>query len=305
MPNWSDVLADIGEREAGGDKQALDTVRREHLRRLQEYTGRNVIAYYSGWMDLQPGIPGTEIRDSDKNAFMTVVHRLDRKLGLDLLLHTPGGDIAATESLVHYLREMFGTNIRAVVPQIAMSAGTMVALSCREIVMGKQSNLGPIDPQLGGISTPAVISEFNRAVKEVQENPATLPLWQTIIGKYHPTFLDDCRRSIDWSHQMVSKWLASNMFSGRDDAEAAASRVVQRFGDHDAHSSHSRHIHYQDCQEQELNVVMLEEDAELQDRVLTLHHAYMHTMQRAAVVKMVENHLGVAVTAQVQVLRTA
>jgi len=36
---------------------------------------------------------------------------------------------------------MFGTNIRAIVPQLAMSAGTMIALSCKEIVMGKQSNL--------------------------------------------------------------------------------------------------------------------------------------------------------------------
>lgn len=31
---------------------------------------------------------------------MTTIHGLDRTKGLDLVLHTPGGDLAATESLV-------------------------------------------------------------------------------------------------------------------------------------------------------------------------------------------------------------
>ena len=77
---------------------------------------------------------------------MTVVHKLDKQKGLDLILHTPGGETAATESLVDYLRSIFGTDIRAVIPQIAMSAGTTIACACKEIVMGKHSSLWPIDP---------------------------------------------------------------------------------------------------------------------------------------------------------------
>ena len=64
---------------------------------------------------------------------MTVIHELDRSLGLDLLLDTPGGETAATESLVDYLRSMFGSNMRAIVPQLAMSGGTMIACACNEI----------------------------------------------------------------------------------------------------------------------------------------------------------------------------
>ncbi len=63
-----------------------------------------------------------------------------------MILHTPGGDIAATESIVDYLYCMFDKDIRVIVPQISMSAGTMIALASKEIVMGKHSNLGPIDP---------------------------------------------------------------------------------------------------------------------------------------------------------------
>jgi len=64
---------------------------------------------------------------------MNPVHGLNREKGLDLFLHTPGGDFATTESMVHYLRQTFGTNIRCFIPQLAMSGGTMMACACKEI----------------------------------------------------------------------------------------------------------------------------------------------------------------------------
>lgn len=112
MPSWNQLLDEI--RGAGS---MHDVMRRRYPAEVHKVTGRNVIVYYSGW--LQKGnIYGIEINDEDKNGFMTVIHELDRKLGLDLLLHTPGGETAATESLVDYLRSMFGTDIRAIIPQL-------------------------------------------------------------------------------------------------------------------------------------------------------------------------------------------
>ena len=107
------------------------------------HTGRNVISYYSGWLS-KGSVSLTDMNDEPKNGFMTTVHKLDRKRGLDLILHTPGGGIAATQSIVNYLHKMFGQDLRAIVPQIAMSAGTIIACCCKEIWMGAQSNLGPI-----------------------------------------------------------------------------------------------------------------------------------------------------------------
>jgi ClpP class serine protease len=145
------------------------------LLRLNEHTKRNIIAYYSGWLS-KPQIIGLEINDEDKNGFMMAVHKLDCKAGLDLILHTPGGDIASTQTIVNYLREMFENNIRAVVPQIAMSAGTIIACSCKQILMGKQSNLGPIDPHVRGVPAYGVIREFKQAVKEVKKDPASMAI---------------------------------------------------------------------------------------------------------------------------------
>ncbi len=137
MPNWQGVL---GEHLTRGSN--YDIIRRRHLRRLARKTGRNTIAYYSGWLQKSgDGLP-IALDDNDKNGFMNAVYRLNASRGLDLLLHTPGGSAAATESIVEYLRSVFNTDIRAIIPQLAMSAGTMIACACKEIVMGKQSSLG-------------------------------------------------------------------------------------------------------------------------------------------------------------------
>lgn len=102
MPNWNEVILEIQEEQKRNPKiNPLDTVRRKYLRKISVITNRNVIAYYSGWLQ-KPQAPDTAVNDKDKSGFMLTINKLDRKKGLDLILHTPGGDIAATESLVDY-----------------------------------------------------------------------------------------------------------------------------------------------------------------------------------------------------------
>lgn len=96
MPDWKALSDEI--KETGSTH---DVLRRKYLKALFQKTQRNTIIYYSGW--LQQGDPKLSsilsINDNGKNAFMTTIH--------GLVLHTPGDDLAATESLVDYLRKMF------------------------------------------------------------------------------------------------------------------------------------------------------------------------------------------------------
>jgi ClpP class serine protease len=113
MPNWNDVLNEIKSLQVESisrSQYAVDIIRRDYLKKLHEHTSRNIIAYYSGFLS-KPGIAQLEITDEDKNGFMMAVHKLDRTKGLDLIIHTPGGDIAATQSIVNYLHKMFKYNI--------------------------------------------------------------------------------------------------------------------------------------------------------------------------------------------------
>lgn len=290
MPNWKSVIEEIQKEAEKGTANPFDIVRRKYISSLFKKTQRNIIAYYSGWLQ-KPNSADVIINDKDKNAFMVNVHNLDRDLGLDLILHTPGGDLAATESIVDYLYEMFKGNIRAIIPQLAMSAGTMMALSCTEIIMGKQSNLGPIDPQMGGVACQAVLDEFKTAIEDIKANPSAAPLWQAIISKYHPTFLGACKNSIDWSEKLVEEWLLRSMCKGD---KQLAKKVLKGFGDHKENKSHARHISTEHCKEIGLKIIDMEKDNDLQDLILTVHHAYMHTFANSTATKIVENHLGIA-----------
>ena len=260
MPTWHSLLNEIKARGS-----TFDVVRRERLKALSQVSGRNVIIYYSGWLQ-KPKIPGTQVTDADKNGFMTVIHGLDRTKGLDLILHTPGGETAATESLVVYLRAMFDLDIRAIVPELAMSAGTMIACACKEIVMGKHSSLGPIDPQFGGMAAHGVVEEFNRAHAEIRADQSRAFVWQPIIAKYSPTLIGECEKAIQWSNEMAREWLATGMLSGDNDRDAKAQRIVSELGDHALTKSHARHLSPSRCRDMGLKVRMLEDDQGLPRR---------------------------------------
>lgn len=294
MPGWDHVLGEIKRQKNDGAK-AVDQVRRKYLKKLASYTRRNTIAYYSGWLIRPPNTPNLAIGDEDKNSFMSCVHRMDRSQGLDLILHTPGGDAAATESLVDYLWTMFNKDVRVIVPQLAMSAGTMIACASREIVMGKQSSLGPIDPQLRGVPAQAVLEEFQLALKTITAAPASTPLWQAVVAKYPPAFLIACSQALRWSREMATAWLQGNMFSGDEHAAQKAEVIVDHLADHSARATHARHLSLTECERIGLKVSPLENNDQLQDLVLTVHHAFMHTFSQTPAIKIVENHRDISI----------
>lgn len=292
MPNWEEVLREISQEHIRA-RASFDTVRRKYLAALAEKTNRNVIAYYSGWQST-PGIAGTEIRDEDRDGFMRAVHQLEYKNGLDLILHTPGGSIAATQAIILYLREKFGRNIRAIVPHTAMSGGTIMACSAKTILMARHSSIGPIDPQIRGVPAKGVIEEFKRAYKEIKEDPAKAIVWEPILSQYTPTFLGNCQNAINWSEKFARSQLADNMFWRKRGAAAKIDRIIAALTEYDEVQLHERQIGYHEARDIGLNIQLLEDDQELQDLVLTVHHCYVHTLSNTSAFKIIENHQGAA-----------
>lgn len=297
LPNSNDILNEINLTGS-----TFDVIRRNYLRRLHVLTGRNIIIYYSGWLQKQ-NIDGrfASISDVDMNGFMTVLHGLEHSKGLDLILHTPGGEQAATERLVNYLRSMFDTKIRAFVPHLAMSAGTMIACACEEIFMGKHSSLGPIDPQVNGMPAQSVLDSFDKAHDEIKADPTRILVWHPILSKYNLSFRDQCQDAIDLTVRMVTQWLQTGMFRNMDETEAhnLIDTIVGTLKDYEEFKSHNRHLSSEFCKDLGLNVTFLEADKVLQDAVLSVHHACMHTFASTRAIKIIENHEGTAFIQQV------
>lgn len=291
MPNWIDVL---DEMTILAQRSPQDVVRKKYLAELANHTDRNVISYYSGFLQKNTGSSQhlISMTDDDKNGLMSAVSGLDTSKGLDILLHTPGGDIAALESIGHYLRSKFGSNIRAIVPMISMSCGTMLACCASEIVMGKQSNIGPFDPQMSGMPVHGILEEYERAKAEILANPAAISWWQFSLQKFHPTLLGECEKAIRWASEIVHEWLITGMFKDDPERDAKAHKICEELNNHKTTYAHARHLHIDKAQEIGLNVVELEKDQKLQDLVLTIHHSYMHTFGSSNAAKIIENHKG-------------
>ena len=296
MPNYNDIMAELAQLSGRGTPQPspFDVTRRKYLKSFSDKRGRNVVAYYSGHLQ-KPRLEGTEICDEDKNAFLNVVHGLTISKGLDLILHTPGGLAETTESVGNYLREMFGTNIEVFVPLMAMSAGTMIACASRKIHMGKQSSIGPIDPQIGRISAGYLLDEFNNKIAvDIKEDSSKALLWRPILEKYRPSLVIQCEQWINLSKEIVHEWLKDGMFSDTDEEDNTAKYVVERLSDYSKMKSHGRQIGITKAKEIGLKVVDLEEDKELEELVMGVHNAFMATFVNTPCFKIVENHKGIA-----------
>lgn len=240
--------------------------------------------------------PEMQINDNDMNGLMNAVSGIrDRSKGLDIMLHTPGGVVTATESIVKYLRKMFNMDIRVIVPHMAMSAGTMIACSSKEILMGKESSLGPIDPQYHNVPAQGVLKEFERAMNETITSPNRALIWREIIQQYRPSFVCECENIVKMSYELVEGWMLDCMFKNSRKKQEKVKTIMDELASHDASKVHDRHYDFLKCKKLGLKVVSLEENQDLQEAVLSLYHCYLLSIYKIpTVIKFIENQNGQA-----------
>jgi hypothetical protein len=299
MPTWGALLKELGSIKGGSGESNFDALRRSYLKKLAAKTGRNVIAYTTAWTSQPNGAgPAGMLSIEDVQGFMEVMHGLTGDQ-LDLVLHSPGGSPEATEAVVVYLRQKF-KHIRVIVPHAAMSAATMLACASNEIVLGKHSFMGPIDPQLvlrvegQLVQAPAaaIKEQFAEAQREIQADPSKLPAWIPILKMFGPALLAQCRHAEDLSRELVGEWLAKWMFAGEADAGKKAKEIAGHLALHANFKSHNRYLPRDKIKGFGLKVLDLEDDQELQDLALSVFHAATITHSSTAVIKIIENHLG-------------
>jgi len=120
---------------------------------IQQDTGRELVVYFTNFAN------GSMI-SSDATDLSEVLDDCKTK-NVDILIHTPGGSVDACEQVISILKLRLPTGYRVIVPSMAKSAGTVVSLSATEIVMGVNSELGPIDPQFSGIPAEFIANDPN------------------------------------------------------------------------------------------------------------------------------------------------
>jgi len=159
-------------------------------------------------------------------------------------------------------------------------------------MMGKHSCLGPTDPQVRGIPAMGVLAEIERAIEEIKAEPMKQIVWQQVFAKYPPAFIGDCERQVEGAKKMVAAWLEGNMYADQADAADRAQRTVHELMNYGEQTEHGQHYPADKAQEMGLNITMIEDDQDVQEAVLSVHHAFVATFARTANIKIIENASG-------------
>ncbi len=288
MPSWNQLLDEFDALQTDEPTRVkwLRSKQQEALNNVSvKRNGRNVIFYASAFLQ-KPTAPAIslQITPEEINGFMSVMYKMDWSKGLTLILHTPGGITNATETIVDYLTAKFD-NLEVIVPTFAMSSGTMISLAADRIIMGRQSQLGPIDPQMpiGGrtVSARAIVDQFERAKTDILSNIQLAHVWAPVLSSVGPALLQEAQNALDYGERMVGEWLSKRMFNGKTDPVAAGKATAAYFNDASIHKSHGRRINRGEARSQNVVVDDLESDNDLQDYVLTAYHLVTIGIQKS------------------------
>jgi ClpP class serine protease len=136
----------------------LDMRRARALSALQRKRGTRVIAMIHRQETVGVlGVPFYRFIDiEDSEAVLRAIRLTDDATPIDLVLHTPGGLVLASEQIAYALRR-HPAKVTVIVPHYAMSGGTLLALAADEILMDAAAVLGPVDPQLGDMPAASLV----------------------------------------------------------------------------------------------------------------------------------------------------
>ena len=166
--------------------------RQDLIKSLEQLLGgRKILCYICG--------RNTEIDRDDTAGFVDLLHNICAGDKIDLVLHTGGGDIDAAEKLIKLIQARVGADghIRAIVPDYAKSAGTIMALGAHAILMSDSSELGAIDPQFwlkdgkgndicySALQYLAAYKQHEEALKRDRDDPVA----QLMFDKFDPVLV--------------------------------------------------------------------------------------------------------------------
>lgn len=144
-------------------QRLIDNARYRLFRAIEQKRGSRVIALIHRQESvLILGIPLARYIDiQDSEQVLRAIKLTDDDVPIDLILHTPGGLVLASEQIANALSR-HKANVTVFVPHYAMSGGTLIALAANEVVMDENAVLGPVDPQIGQYPAVSILSVVNQ-----------------------------------------------------------------------------------------------------------------------------------------------
>lgn len=146
------------------------------LRKIEEKRGSRVISLIHRQEAISLlGIPISRyINVEDSEHIMRAIRLTPPDMPIDLILHTPGGLVLASEQIARALQQ-HQAKVTVFVPHYAMSGGTMISLAADEIILDPNAVLGPVDPQLGQYPAASILKAVSQKnIDRIDDNTLIL-----------------------------------------------------------------------------------------------------------------------------------
>ena len=188
---------------------------------------------------------------------------------LSIVLRTPGGSAETAERYVTVVRQHYDT-VNFIVPDLAMSAGTIFCMSGDKIHMDYSSSLGPIDPQImasDGSGYVAALGYLDKVAEITQKNSLS-PADVVFLKGLDLAKLALFEQARDLSIDLLKKWLVQYKFKDwnkhrttnpgaavtDDEKTARAAEIAAALSDHKKWFSHGRALNLAKLQELKLEI---------------------------------------------------
>ena len=226
---------------------------------IEKLTGRELVVYFA---KLSEGI-----NHSDPDDLSEVLEGVSGE-DIDLIIQTPGGMVDAIEKFVTVLRQL-KMRYRVIVPSLAKSGGTVIAMSAEKILLGVNSELEPIDPQF------------------VMPDLGPVPCQYIAADETQPSTIRALAKSaVVRMRQLAERILSEGMLNGKSQDELRA--VIEKVSSSDTYNSHGAVIDFSEAKALGLAAEWMPSEGDLWRSIWLLYCCYDHDVKLRGIGKIVE-----------------
>lgn len=232
-----------------------------------------------------------QIHSNVVSAYRILIQKLQGKeksgrKNLAVFLNTPGGSAETVERLSD-INRYFYEKVYFVVPDQAMSAGTVFCMSGDKIFMDYSSALGPIDPQIYIEGKYVPIQGYLDKIDECLEKTAKGELFNVVeialLQKIDFAFWKFCEQSSAFANELVIKWLSKYMFGNSREPFEKIKNIADKLNDSGIWKSHGRYINIDTLKSLGLKIEDYTQDEKLFKAIheynnLLLNHIYFNNL---------------------------
>ena len=240
-------------------------IRQEAIRDYEQDTGRSLVVFWGPILNLAiSGGFADAIRDTPKGA------------PLDVMITSPGGDGETALTMANICRAE-REDFRVIVPDIAKSAATLLALAADKVVMSSTSALGPIDPQIHSpnqgqfIFVPArtIVEAIDGLQSKAQSNPDAYAFYASLLADLNITTYQIAKDATERTERLAAAMIKLGQPQLSDESVREIADGLQQY------TYHAATINYKEASNLGIPVEYIENSSEDWVRLWQLHTRYV------------------------------